>query len=548
MNDGHEPLITLLMIAGGVALILFGVRFLRKGLDRLFGNRLGDWLGRAASNRFRAFLSGLAVSGAVPSSTTMSVLTAQTVQAGHMTTRQMLAVMFGADIGLTLPVVLIALRMERYAPILVLVGVVLYQFTVYTKSRGVGQSILSLGFIFLGIDTIKRAAVTAADNPDLMKLLEIAQRYPVGVAVLAALLTFGLQSGTATIGLAIGLGAVGAVDLPVAVAVVVGANVGVVITSLIVAWGQIDSRRLAVCNLLAKTVVAAAVLAALSHVVVALQWLPGLLDRRVAYAHTGFNIILAAVGLPLVGPLTRLIEVLVPRPPSTQQPQFGPRYIHTGPTDSLSLALDQSRREIMHVAEIVRGMLGDLWKALKTNDVALANAVSERDDQIDLLDAQIKRFLTRELRMQGDSADAGEQMRQLRYLNELENIGDIIDKNLSELVIKKSKLGTEFSGEGWQELDDFYGKVTQNMLIADTAFTTRDRALAQQLLNHKERINQYERQLRDEHFARLQAGLAASHESSAIHLDILTHLKRINSCVSHVAYAILQDDQGGGGA
>ena len=132
---------------------------------------------------------------------------------------------------------------------------------------------------------------------------------------------------------------------------------------------------------------------------------------------------------------------------------------------------------------------------------------------------------------------------QLRYLNELENIGDVIDKNLVELVLKKIKLGVEFSQEGWQELDEIYGKVMENMLIADTVFTTRDRALAGQLLKNKERLNHHERDLRDKHFARLREGLSESHETSAIHLDFLTHLKRVNSCVSHVAYAIVQNEK-----
>ena len=124
---------------------------------------------------------------------------------------------------------------------------------------------------------------------------------------------------------------------------------------------------------------------------------------------------------------------------------------------------------------------------------------------------------------------------------ELETIGDIIDKNISELVLKKIRVRAEFSKEGAEELEDFYRKVSENVMIAETAFTTRDRSVAQQLLRHKQRIDQYERELRDRHFARLNAGLVESHETSAIHLDLLTHLKRINSCVSHVAYAILQD-------
>ncbi|MHC4900527.1 MAG: PhoU domain-containing protein, partial [Planctomycetota bacterium] len=136
--------------------------------------------------------------------------------------------------------------------------------------------------------------------------------------------------------------------------------------------------------------------------------------------------------------------------------------------------------------------------------------------------------------------DADEQMRQLRYLAELETIGDIVDKNLCDLALKKIRLRAEFSPEGAEELDDFFQKVAENAMIAETAFTTRDKVLARQLVRHKERIDQYERDLRDRHFTRLNEGLVQAHETSAIHLDLLTHLKRINSHVSHVAYAILR--------
>ncbi len=131
-------------------------------------------------------------------------------------------------------------------------------------------------------------------------------------------------------------------------------------------------------------------------------------------------------------------------------------------------------------------------------------------------------------------------MAQLRYTNELETIGDIIDRNLAELVVKRAQTDIWFSDAGWAELDGFYKKVAENLLIAETAFATRDHLLAQRLLRHKQALGEEERRLRDRHFTRLRQGQTQSHESSAVHLDILTHLKRINSCVTHVAYAIVQ--------
>ena len=154
-----------------------------------------------------------------------------------------------------------------------------------------------------------------------------------------------------------------------------------------------------------------------------------------------------SMGLPLLAPLNWVVVNLAPDPPESQNQVFGPDYISDSPIDSVALATGQSMREILRVAEIVRQMFTDLWRAIETNDQGLSDQVSNRDDEVDLLDTQIKRFLSR-LAAQGlDRDDASEQMRQLRYLNELENIGDIIDKNLSELVTKKIRNRVEFSLE-----------------------------------------------------------------------------------------------------
>jgi len=363
------------------------------------------------------------------------------------------------------------------------------------------------------------------------------------LALLSAVLAIALQSSTATIALVIALGAAGQISLPIGVAVVCGANVGIALTTLMLGWKQIASRRLAMANLLGKTVVAVVILLFLTPAANLINLLPGDMGNKVAYTHTAFNILLACLCLPLVDPITRFVEKCIPSPQAPPRTTFGPRHIHSGYFDSTALALGQSLKEILHAGEIVRHMLAELWRALETNDLVLARSIGEMDDKVDLLDSEIKRFLTRIIDMEGDSSDAAEQMRQLRYLAELEAIGDIIDKNLSELVIKKIQSGANFSAQGWDELRDFYKKVAENLLIAETAFTTSDQLLARRLLNHKQKLRDLDRELRDRHFHRLRQGLPESHETSAIHLDLLTYLKRINSHVSHVAYATLTDEQ-----
>lgn len=537
-------MIPLLLIAGGVALLLFGVRFLRKGLDRLFGQRLGSWMNRLASTRLSSFLCGAGASFLAPSSTTISLLAVQTVQAGQLTARQMLAVMLGANIGLTIMVQLIALSIDRYAPIAILVGVGLFQYTRLPRARGIGQVILSLGFIFLAMGVI-RGAVTDANlpaNDDFVQIVSIAEHYPVILLIVAALTAMMLQSSTATIGLVIGLGSAGALSLPVVIPVVLGANIGLSLTTLTMGWRQVPSRRLAGANLLLKTITAGIVMVAAAFVGRRLpEPTADAMPFVVANLHTAFNVLVAIIGLPAIGLVTALLERLVPTPSAERSAPFAARFVHAGPIDSMALALGQSLREILHMAEILRGMLDDVWTALKNDDPVLAREVSTRDDHVDALDAAIKRFLTRLVREEAGDRDAREQMRQLRYLTELETIGDVIDRNLAELVLKKIRLGARFSDPGSKELDDFHGQVVLNLETAVNAMARHDRTLAQQVMRNKSRLRDLAHELRDRHFQRLNAGLVQSHETSAIHLDLLTHLNRINSALAHVAHAMLSD-------
>jgi phosphate:Na+ symporter len=226
----------------------------------------------------------------------------------------------------------------------------------------------------------------------------------------------------------------------------------------------------------------------------------------------------------------------------------GPRYLSSGPIDGSNLALSQSMREILRVADIVRGMQEDLWQALRNDDEELARRVGDRDDLVDRLDGDIKQFLSRLDSHALDPDQAAERLRQLRYLTELESIGDLIDKNLCELALKKIRLRVSFTDQEWEELDGLDRLIGENLLIADAAFHTRDKALAEKLLRHKDHIDRRVRELRDRHFLRMTTMPVGEPSSSAVHLDLLTNLRRINSHASHVAFSVLQEVSLGAGA
>ena len=529
-----------LQIAGGVALILFGVRFLRKGLDRLFGRQLARWVLRMTKTRGHAFLAGLGLSSLISSSTSVSLLTLQMVRDDLAPPKRMLAFLIGADIGLTSLVLLGSLHLDQYGFVPVAIGCIAFQFCSHPFVRGVGQVLLSIGFIFYGITTIRAGGAQIDPAGDLVQLIDIAQRYPALLAVVAALLTVAMQSSTAAILLVIGLGSQGNFGLPVTIAAIAGANVGTGVTMLMLAWHQRPTLRLAACNFFAKAVTACVVLALLPWFARLLASAPVPAAQQAALGHTGFNVLLAVLAMPALGALYWGASRLLPdRPADEQQVPFGPRHLGAAPPQSMTIGLGHAMREVLHVSEIVSQMLDKFWQGLAENDLEALDTVARLDDRVDFLDHAIKRYLVRLLSESGEDDPQGESLKQMRFLTELETIGDITDKNLRELAAKKIRAHLVFSPQIDRDLNDYFSKVHENLVIAATAFHSGDRELAGRLVSHKSTLNQRYNVLRDSFLDAVRLGKSDSLDAGSVYLDMLANLRRINSCLTHIAFVIL---------
>lgn len=527
-----------LHIAGAVALVVYGVSQLRKGLDRLFGARLAVWLQRVSENRIQGAGLGALMAVVAPSSTTMALLGVQMVRTGSIRFDSLWSIFLGATVGLTIMVQLIAFNVHEHAAILVLVGVILYQGFRGNVTRGIGQSILALGLILIAIWQIREGAAAVKGNEDLGKLIDILRNYPWGLAALAAILSIALQSSTASLGLLLGLAAGNLLTMQEALPCVVGVNVGVGITMFMFGYSHPDSRRLGLAILISKLSVAILIILLMPWLNPILDWLTPSLGRQIANAHTGFAVIMALIWIPIVPYVAPIIEKLIKDENNNNDPSK-PLYLRDDYVNSPAVAFGQSLREITRMAEIVRTMFEDVWKSLSTNNLDLCDEIEKRDDIVDALNQEIKNYLTRLGGEDYGPKEAATQVAHLRYAGELETIGDIIDKNLVELVRKRIRTGAHFSTEGYADLTRAYKLVMENFIIADTAFTTQNADLAETLIRHKRHLANLDSELRQRHFMRLQKGLTQSVETSAIHLDILTYLKSINSHLTAVVYPIL---------
>lgn len=533
---------TLVDAAGGVALLVFGVRFLRKGLDRLLGDRIGPWLDRLSGGRVRAALFGLMLSLAVPSSTTLSLLTVGQIRQRRLSVAQSLAILLGGGVGITSLVYLVAFDLQSLAALPVLAGVALFQGQRHERFRGAGQVLISLGLILVGAGWLKAAAAQAATWPDLATIAGVMGHYPFLAMLFGAALTVLLQSSTATVAAVMSMN--GLMGAGLALPLVLGANVGIAVTTLIVGWRDPDSRRLGWGLLTIRAAVALALMAVLPSIEAWLTPLGMPMGRMLAVAHTGFNVVALGAGLVLLGPVSRLIERAVPVGSADDDP-FRPVYLDKRWADEPQVAFTQSKREIARMASLVSAMLTNFWTALKSTDEELARKLNGHDDHVDHLNRAIKVFLTRDISERLPARLEATRVSQLRFLSALETVGDIIEGDLAEIALKKISRRLDFSPDGWGELERFYHQVAENLEIAAAAFVENDASLARKLLRHEESIRTQEQTLALRHFERLQTGQRLAMDTTDLHLELLTHLKHINHLLAGVAYGVLESAEGG---
>jgi phosphate:Na+ symporter len=530
----------LIALFGGMALLLYGMQLTGEGLQRAAGARLRQILTHLTANRISAALTGAGVTALIQSSTATTVMLIGFVQAGLLTLHQAMGIILGADIGTTFTVQLLAFRVYEYAPLLVGLGFGALFFTRRRIFKDLGQAVLGFGLIFLGLKLMIEGMEPLKDSSLVAQvLLAFAENPILGIAA-AAVFAAIVASSAATIGLAIALASHGLLPLAGAIPLVLGANIGTCATALAASMGSsTDAKRVAVAHIGFKLLGAAVVLPFLGGFTDLARMSASDLPRQIANAHTFFNVGISLLFLPFQRLAARIIVAAVPER-LEEDARFRTRYLDERFADQPSLAIGQAQREALRMADIAQAMLRDAAQVFRSGSQELLEDVERRDDQLDYLEREIKLYLTRLARQTMTEDLSRREIALLGFIGNMENIGDIIDKNLMELARKKLYQGRRFSEPGEAELMDFHGQVSKNLERAIVAFATGDRGLAQEVLEQRATIRQRERELRQSHLDRLRAGLAESVETSEIHLDVLTNLKRVNSHVTAVVYPIIE--------
>jgi len=533
--------IVLLDLMGGVALLLWGLHMVQSGVLRAFGPELRRFLSRTLQNRLAAFAAGTGLTSLLQSSTATGLMVASFVNEGVIALVPALAIMLGANVGTTLIVQVLSFNVSAAAPFLFVIGLVAFRSGGRTRLKDMGRVAIGLGLMLLALHILIDTLAPAEEAPGVRALLKLVTSDPIFCVLIAAALTWAAHSSVATVLLTMSLAFSQFVTPPAALALVLGANLGSAINPVLegAQRGDPASYRLPLGNLLNRLIGVGIALPFLPDIVGMVQRFEPNMARMTAEFHIGFNVALAIIFLPLLDPLATLLVKLLPDRKTSVDPA-APRYLDESALDTPSLALANAARETLRMGDTVEAMLKQVMTALMTNNRTLVSEVARMDNIVDSLDEAIKLYLTKLTRSNLDDSEAKRAMDILSFSINLEHVGDIIEKNLSELAAKKIKRNVQFSDDGAAEIDEFHRRILENLRLSFGVFMSGDVAGARKLVAEKSQLRSVELTAAERHLERLREGRPETLETTSLHLDVLRDLKRINSHICSVAYPALE--------
>jgi phosphate:Na+ symporter len=358
--------------------------------------------------------------------------------------------------------------------------------------------------------------------------------------VVGATLTVLSYSSLAIVLLTATLAASGILPAGVALGLVIGANLGSGLLAILATGGASPQvRRLPVGNFLFKAGGALIAIPLLPQVHVLLQqYVPTVHEQVVAF-HFGFNVAIATLFLGLTSAVARIADRLLPAP------QVGggterPRHLDPSALATPSLAISCAAREALHQADVVETMLRGIMPVIRSNDLALAEQLRRMDDVVDELYSAIKFYLTQISRESLSERESRRWTDIVSFTINMEQIGDIIERVLQDVEDKKIRKNRSFSDAGMAEIASLHERLMANLRLGMSVFLDGHVRDAKKLLEEKARFRDLEHEYAASHISRLRDNTAQSIETSSLHLDLISDLKRINSHICSIAYPILE--------
>ena len=543
--------LALIELAGHVGLLLWGTHMVSSGVQRGFGQTLRRFLGRNLGARLRAFLTGFGITVLMQSSTATGLLATSFTASGLIGLAPALAVMLGANVGTAVLCELFALNTAYIGPPLVLLGVLFFRWSSDGRTKNSGRIAIGLGLMLMALGGLVHTLSGIESAPLLKPALHALSSDPVLAVLVAALITWACHSSIAIVLLVASFAASGVIELPGALALVLGANLGGALPPLVNASTP-AARRLPVGNLLVRAsgvVLAIGFVAPLSSLIEHYDSNPG---RRVVDFHVIFNVSLALAFLLFAEHFAKLLTKALPDLPQSANPAT-PLYLDQAGLSSGTVALANASRETLRMADMVAQMLQRLPEVLVNESRDAAAAIVDNGRSVDLLADSIRLYLADI----GDELDVGNSREGARGQDilaaviNLEHIADIVYNGMMDYSIRSLKAGQRLAAEEQELVSAMHRELMESMTLAVSTFLQGEPVCARRLVESKGAFRLYEVRATALSVKRLRGVVEASRggggesaervaEESGLLLRVVRDLRRIHSHLAQFAYAVLQ--------
>ncbi len=531
---------TLLNLLAGVALLVWGTHIVRTGILRVFGADLRRILAKSTANRGSAFLAGLGVTGLVQSSSATALIASSFVSQNLIALAAALAVMLGADVGTALLSQVFSLDLSWLSPLLIIFGVVFFLSQRNSKVGQMGRVAIGLGLMLLALQLVMMATRPITQTAGVRVIFATLSGDPMLDMLIGAAFAVFSWSSLAVVLIAATLAATQVVAVPVAFCLVLGANLGSGLLALFVnARTAGGGRRVAFGNLLFKVAGCIVFSASLPWALELIAHFDPDVRRQVLDFHVLFNVTLAVVFIGLTDKVAAFVEKWLPDS-KDRVPQTEPRFLDAAAIDTPALALANAARETLRIGDTIEQMLNGMIEVMRTNHTPRIEEIILLDDDVDRLYTAVKLYLTQISREALDERDSRRWTEIISLTINLEHVGDILERIMQDLRDKMISQRLRFSEAGMGEISELHAKLVVNLRLGLSVFLNGDVKSAQQLLVEKERFRDLERAYHDSHLDRLAGQTLQSIETSSLHLDIISDMRRINSFFCSTAYPILE--------
>ncbi len=537
----------ILSMAGGLGLFLFGMRVMSESIEKVAGAKLRQILEQLTTNRFTGILVGVVFTAIIQSSSACTVMVVSFVNSGLMNLYQAAGVIFGANIGTTVTSLLVSFKLEKIAPVILLLGVIVVMFCKKQKITKFGEIIIGFGILFMGLSTMSGAMSGMKDSPTVIHMFASLQQ-PVLAVLLGAVLTAIIQSSSVTVSIMVLMANQGLLGLDMCMFIILGCNIGACTSALLASLtGKKDAKRAASIHLIFNvigTIIVYIIFMACVHQVVGVLSDIAHQDagRVVAYAHIAIKLFQVVVMAPLIGAIVKMTYVLVPGSDKKigYRDSHQLKYIGEKVVFNPATAIVEVIKELDRMASLAGENLNRAMNALITLDEEEIAEVYDVEENIDFLSHAITDYLVKINQTTLPIEDLKSIGALFHVVNDIERIGDHAE-NIADAAKRRNETGVSFSKDAQTEMGIMLDMVNTLLRFSLEMFVKSSEEHQEDISHLEEAIDEKEKELQQKHLERLTNN-ECTPEAGVLFSDIISGLERVADHATNIAFATALTD------